>query len=64
MTKSNITIVNASNKYPYKISMGCITNTKKTGVRNIFSPQQIELSIQHVVSKVTEFTVLAYAEDQ
>ena len=30
----------------------------------MFSPQQIESSIQHVVSKVKEFTVLSYAEDQ
>ena len=37
---------------------------KKADVRKVFSPQQIESSIQHVVSKVKEFTVLSYAEDQ
>ena len=37
---------------------------KKADVRKVFSPQQIDSSIQHVVSKVKEFTVLSYAEDQ
>ena len=36
---------------------------KKTDVRHIFSKQEIGSTIQHVVSKVKEFTVLAYAED-
>ena len=37
---------------------------QNTDVRFIFSHQEIESSIQHVDSKVKEFTVLAYAEDQ
>ena len=37
---------------------------QKANVRNIFSSQQIESSIKHVVSKAKEFTVLAYAEYQ
>ena len=37
---------------------------KTTDVRFIFSRQEIESTIQHVVSKVKEFSVIAYAEDQ
>ena len=37
---------------------------KKADIKNIFTARAIEISIAHVVSKVKELTVVAYAEDQ
>ena len=37
---------------------------KKANVQNMFSSREIEISIAHIVSKVKELTVVAYAEDQ
>ena len=70
---SNVTSNYRNHQYNYeKFKQVSLQNTfnelyhkyKKADVRKVFSPQQIESSIQHVVSKVKEFTVLAYAEDQ
>ena len=37
---------------------------KKADIKNLFTAREIQNSIAHVVSKVKELTVVAYAEDQ
>ena len=37
---------------------------KKADIKNMFTAREIQNSIAHVVSKVKELTVVAYAEDQ